>query len=237
MKIALVDNEKAAQKELLQLLGSRLPDGTHFDCFDSGEEFLNVWRRASYDLVVLDIFMKEMTGVEVAQRIRRTDQEVHLVFATSSNDFAGESYEVNACYYLRKPFTPAAVDAMLTRLNPVRMEQTRRIRLPDGQSIFLGNIAYVDFSSHCVIFHVMRGTDVVSRIPFAEVEPLLCAYPNFFCSSRGYIVNFDEVAMQREGAFLLRDGTQIPISRRKAKEALEAWASFRFARLREGVSH
>ena len=38
----------------------------------------------------------ELTGIDVARLIREKDKEVKLVFCTSSNEFAGESYEVNA---------------------------------------------------------------------------------------------------------------------------------------------
>lgn len=46
--------------------------------------------------------MDKLTGVDVARKIRERDSNVKIVFSTTSNEFASESYEVNACYYLRK---------------------------------------------------------------------------------------------------------------------------------------
>ena len=72
--------------------------------FPSGEAFLASYRPGLFDLIILDIFMKEITGMDTARKIRESDQTVRIVFSTSSNDFASESYEVNACYYLKKPY-------------------------------------------------------------------------------------------------------------------------------------
>ena len=67
------------------------------DDFSSGEEFFSRFTAGLYDLVVLDIFMGDLTGVDVARKIRETEHNVRLVFCTTSNDFASESYEVAAC--------------------------------------------------------------------------------------------------------------------------------------------
>ena len=50
--------------------------------------------------VFLDIYLKDWLGIDIARKIRETDREVYLVFCTSSNGFASESYEVNARDYL-----------------------------------------------------------------------------------------------------------------------------------------
>ena len=73
------------------------PSTISIDDFSSGEEFLSRFTAGLYDLVILDIFMGDLTGVDVARKIRETDHNVRLVFCTTSNDFASESYEVAAC--------------------------------------------------------------------------------------------------------------------------------------------
>ncbi len=79
-------------------------------------------------------------------KIRERDSNVKIVFSTTSNEFASESYEVNACYYLRKkPFGRDKVKVMLDRLNLTEIEKMRTVKLPDGTSAILRNIIYVDF--------------------------------------------------------------------------------------------
>lgn len=233
MKIALVDDDIQACDHLRACLDSLLGPSCALTCYASGEAFLAAWQPGLFDLVVLDIFMAGMSGVEVARAVRATDKAVKLVFCSSSNEFASESYEVNARDYLRKPFSRERVAAMLDRLELTELERSRSLTLPNGVSVVLRNISYVDFSAHRVVLHSRQGGTTVVRVPFSQMESLLCAYPYFFCPTKGMIVNFYEVAAQNGNAFALRDGTIVPISRRKAKEALDAYSAFLFRQLRK----
>ena len=234
MKIALIDDEKSSLDRLCRLINEHVGSDVSIDRYASGEEFMDSFREGVYDLIITDIFMDKLTGIETARRIRKKDKNVKLVFCTSSNEFACESYEVNACYYLRKPYSEESFSAMLDRLDLEKMELSRSVRLPDNQSIVLRNVIYADFASHCVTFHNKLGENIVSRVSFADVEPLLCAN-SYFCSpSKGVIVNFYEVVAQNDNVFVMSDDTRIPISRRKAKEVTEAYAEFRFELLRSG---
>ena len=234
MKIALIDDEKSSLDRLCGLINEHVGSDVSIDRFASGEEFMEGFKEDVYDLIITDIFMDRLTGIETARKIRETDKNVKLVFCTSSNEFACESYEVNACYYLRKPYTVESFSAMLDRLDLEKMELSRSVKLPDGQSVVLRNVIYADFASHCVTFHNKLGENIVSRVSFADVEPLLCAN-SYFCSpSKGVIVNFYEVVAQNDNVFVMSDDTRIPISRRKAKEVTEAYAEFRFELLRSG---
>ena len=104
MRIALVDDNR----DDLQTLHRCLTENLISDCdiveFTGGDEFLKSFTDNSYDLIVLDIYMGEFTGIDVAREIRKRDSHVLIAFGTTSNEFAAESYEVNACYYLKKPF-------------------------------------------------------------------------------------------------------------------------------------
>lgn len=62
----------------LQKLGTYV-----IDLFSSGEQFLFAWDEQPYDLVLLDIQMKGMNGLETARKLREKDTHVHLVFLTN----------------------------------------------------------------------------------------------------------------------------------------------------------
>ncbi len=234
MKIAIVDDDIQMYDRLNTYLTELLGDSSEVVYFDSGEAFLNAPKSEIFDLIILDIFMSGITGMDVAREIRKTDREVKIVFSTTSNEFASESYEVDACYYLHKPFGRDRVKAMLDRLNLAKVEKMRTAKLPDGTSVVLRDIVYVDFASHCVTLHGRQNGDTVVRTPFSKIEPLLCAYPYFFSPSKGIIVNFYEVTAQIGDTFKMSDGSIIPISRRRSKEVIDAYSSFLFEQLRKG---
>lgn len=234
MKIAVVDDDRRGCEQLGAYLRDLLGTAAEITYYPSGEAFLSAWERGRFDLVILDIYMEKLTGIEVARELRKTDSEVKLVFCTTSNEFAGESYEVNACYYLHKPFGIERVRAMLDRLNLEQVEEARTVRLPDGTAAVLRSIIYADFAAHRVSLHCKQHNDVTVRANFSEIEPLLCANSYFFSPSKGILVNFYEIAAQDGDTFRMSDGSIVPISRRRAKEVLDAYSSFLFEQLRKG---
>lgn len=233
MKIAIVDDDLKMFERMQAYLKEALGGSAELAYFASGEAFLQAWQPRAYDLVILDIFMAHLTGVEVAKEIRKTDADVKLVFSTTSNEFASESYEVNACYYLLKPFGLDKVKAMLDRLDLSEIEKNRAVTLPDGTGVVLRNIIYTDCAAHLITLHCKRNRNIVLRSSFSEMEALLCEYPYFFSPTKGMLINFYEVSARDGATFKMSDGSLIPISRRRAGEVLEAYSSFCFAQLRK----
>ena len=94
MRIAIVDDDIQMCEQLSTLLNEFLGDSSEISDYRSGEEFLTAWETADFDLIILDIFMDKLTGVDVARKIRERDSNVKIVFSTTSNEFVSESYEV-----------------------------------------------------------------------------------------------------------------------------------------------
>ena len=234
MRIAIVDDDFQMYERLQAYFQELLGSSAELTYFPSGEDFLAVFTAGAFELIVLDIFMDRLTGMDVAREIRKTDHDVRIAFGSTSNEFASESYEVNACYYLLKPFGIDRVKAMLDRIDLAQLERQRTALLPDGTSVVLRNIIYADYAAHCTTLHCKYGRDISLRASLSEIEALLCAYPYFFLPSKGLIVNFHEVAVQNTDTFTMSDGSRIPISRRKAKEVTNAYTSFLFEQLRKG---
>jgi len=233
MKIALVDDDAASVESLERLLRENISGGAQTSRFSSGEEFLDSFVPGSFDVIFLDIYMGGLTGVQTARAVRAKDRYVKLVFCSASNEFASESYEVNACYYLKKPFTQPSFSAMLDRLDPDETDFDRVVRLPDSRAVRLRSIIYADYSAHCVVFHIKNGENAVVRMSFSSALSLLCPHPYFCSPSKGVIINFYEIASRTRDVFVMSSGESIPISRRRYKEVMHAYAHFRFHILRE----
>ena len=240
LKIALVDDEIVQLKLLHELLSAELNANlnqtTHWiDAYRNGQSFLDHWQAGKYDVVILDIFMGGMTGVDVAKKIRLTDPDVNLVFCSRSNEFAAESYQVNAQYYLVKPATPGSITNMLQRLNLDQIELKQTVTLPDGRNLILRRILYTEYYNHVVTLYMKDSEPYRVRTSHAAIEELLSACGYIFSPSKGILVNFHEVSSFTEDSFTLSDGSIIPISRRKSKDVLAAYTRFRFQKMRSEV--
>lgn len=110
-KIAIVDDELDIRKGLTNYLRQN-----HYlvDDFEGGSSFLTSFSKEVYDLVILDVMMPEMDGLEICREIRKNSQ-VPVIFLSS----AGESFdrilgiETGADDYITKPFTPREVLARI----------------------------------------------------------------------------------------------------------------------------
>lgn len=240
MKIALVDDELTQLMNLKKLLSVQLqaltPNSSHLiDTYRSGSSFLDHWTAGQYDVIVLDIFMGGITGVEVAKEIRRTDVDVKLVFCSHSNEFATESYEVNAQYYLLKPATQGSIVNMLQRLNLDLIQRKQFVTLPDGHDMILRDILYTEYYNHVVTIYLKNKDTYRIRTNHAIMEELLASCGFIHSPCKGVLVNFYEVATSSDDSFTMTDGTVLPISRRKNKEIQSAYIKFRFQKMRSEV--
>ena len=233
MNIALVDDDKTQLALLYKVISEELSliPNTKISTFGSAEDFLAGWKAGSFDFIVLDIFMTGMTGVELAREIRETDEYVKLAFCTSSNEFACESYEVNAQYYLHKPITEKNILAMLKRMNIDRIEESRKITLPSGDTVAAKNITYTEYINHVISIHQKDGKVMKSRMSQTELEEILMPFGYFCVPSKGLVVNFHAVESISDATLIVTDGTLLPISRRKTKDIKDAFAKFQMEKM------
>ncbi len=230
MKLAILEDDLRCLAQLRELLTQALLDvritDVQMDCFSTSSRFLSAWVPHRYDLVLLDIYIDEKTGIQVARELRQSDPDTPLVFCTTSNDFASESYEVDASYYLIKPVTLPALHAMLRRLE-LHPTDSPRVLLPDGAQLVLEKVLYTQYFNHVVTFHLLDAPAYSLYITQAEVARML-SDPCFYPANQGSIVNLNLVKKLTRDGFLMADGVLVPISRRRYREAKDAYTRFHF---------
>lgn len=108
VRIAICDDEEKQLEQTAALLNMYLQSrsGLHgqIETFCSGGELLARAESAGgFDLYVLDILMPELSGIDTGRRLRALGEGGEIVYLTCSNDFAADSYDVRAFFYLLKP--------------------------------------------------------------------------------------------------------------------------------------
>ncbi len=124
MKILIVDDEKPARDRLKRLLGGLPP----YQCVaeaQNGQEALEQAEQHDPDIVLMDIRMPGMDGLEAAQHLARVQQPPAIIFTTAFSDHALEAFESHAIDYLLKPVKPERLEEALNasqRLNRAQMQ-------------------------------------------------------------------------------------------------------------------
>ena len=157
MRLAVVDKDAYEAEKLTDGIRKSAED-IEIYCYKSGDEFIGVWEKDKFDIVILDIPIGDKNGMDIARAVRQSDKDVRIVLASHSGEFAGESYDVDASYYLRKPYCEEQINIMLERLELDRY-RSRLITLPQGEEIKLSNILYVKNCGQTVRFH-LKGNAV-----------------------------------------------------------------------------
>ena len=119
IKISLVDDKPEDRASLISLVQEIFQNKNitfSYDEFESAEDFLASYESGLYDLCFLDIYMKNMNGMDAAREIRKLDPDLAIVFLTSSPDYVYEGYEVQALRYLMKPPAPEKVQIIISDL-------------------------------------------------------------------------------------------------------------------------
>ena len=123
MKVLVVDDEPLARERLLRLLDTVLPEA---ECLSaaSGEEALETVATSEPDLLLLDIRMPGMDGIEVATRLEALASPPAVIFCTAYDEYALEALQHHAVAYLLKPVREAELGRALagaTRVNRVQL--------------------------------------------------------------------------------------------------------------------
>ncbi|MDU5108226.1 MULTISPECIES: LytTR family DNA-binding domain-containing protein [unclassified Clostridium] len=125
MKVAIIDDEKPARSELIFLIKEIIPNVVISE-FSNGEEVLEAISNESYDLFCIDINLGDISGTTLAKMVRKVLPCTEIVFATAYNNYADKAFEVEAMYYLLKPFSEAKVKQMLERYNNKKSENNKK---------------------------------------------------------------------------------------------------------------
>lgn len=105
IRIGIVDDEKQERDQLKQALARfGAENGTELNVqeFDCAAVYLAA-QDCDFDILYLDIDMPQMSGMELAEKIRETDQDVILIFCTNLQQFALNGYSVGALGFIVKP--------------------------------------------------------------------------------------------------------------------------------------
>lgn len=234
LRIATVDDNPADLKEIRICLSryfkkraGKTPIDYTITAYTSGPSFLEDFEKGDYDLILLDIYMPRMTGMQVAEEIRAIDEDAWIIFLTTSRDHALESYNVFASGYVLKPLLENApqLETLLTRLLPEDSlaAKTLTVKLAGGEclSVPYSHILYMDCQgSRGAILHLEDRT-LASQNSYQELADILLTDERFLETYHRLILNMNAVTAH-EGRYIPDEGKSLPPHQPPEKERSQA---------------
>ncbi len=233
MRIALIDDDQNFREQFQMQLQQEMRligiQNCRIDCFGSGEEYIAVSGTSkAYTLLFTEILLPDMNGIELAGKLSEYSQSLPVIFVSRVNDFASETYEVGAAYYLIKPVNSEALRRMFSRLIREYRMFSERVTFPDGFACSVQDIVYIKQQRQKSLLYLNGESAHVSACEISELRHLLDLYPFFYEVDQGVIVNLKQVREMNKAVLQLQNGHYITIPRRRMKEISEVFSDVLF---------
>lgn len=227
--IAIVEDEKEFRDQLrnyLQQYASENQIEFQITEFADGAEILEDYKN-EYDVILLDIEMPRLNGMDAAELIRQKDEDVVLMFITNMAQYAIRGYSVGALDFVMKPITYYTFSMKMKRALKRAQKKEQKpllLNLPDGiKTLEIKQIYYVEVQNRKLHYHTDEG-EVVVPGTLQSAEDILKPYPFSKCN-HWYIVNLMHVKEVNKNIAVVGPH-KIEISRRNKVGFLKALTEY-----------
>ena len=222
--VAVVEDEEKYREQLSEFLsryGKEKEISIQTRMYCAGIDILDEYA-GQFEVILLDIRMKHIDGMEAARKIREKDKEVIIIFITNMAEYAIQGYDVEARGFILKPVRyklfAQQMDRARKELESKKAEYLS-LQLQAGvRNVSLNDIFYMENREHYLHIH-LEQEDIIFYCTIKEMEKRLEGKPFFRCNS-GLIVNLAKVQSVKNNEILVH-GETLTVSRSRKKEFME----------------
>lgn len=218
---ALVTQSMAHNEEKIQLAA-----------FTNGETLLDTMRAGTmYDLLLLDVFLPGIDGVETARQARALQSTVALAFLTTSQEHAIDAYALDALHYLVKPVDALQMQTLFARYAERARRPAKRVVIQSNGRTYHFQVQQLrriqSRNKNVELYLAGDSAPVQLTATFSSIEEQLDP-AQFLKLSRGYIVNMDDILFMDRDRCRLKDGSEVLLSRRDRDAIYRRYNDFLF---------
>jgi len=222
--VSFIDDYKSRQMDKNSVLYTAFQNAADLiAAMESGQE---------YDLMLLDIMMPFITGMSAAKEIRQFDQDVKIIFMTSSPEFAVDSYSVGAFYYLLKPVRKEMLFLLLDKIiseSEIKPGDSFLIKSKTGLTrIYLSRLEFAEVIGRTLIYHLNDGSVIEAVGSMNELEKELLSRPCFIKTHRSYIINMEQIDTICQREVRMQSRAVVPMSKANSNIVKSAYITFAF---------
>lgn len=217
MKIAICDDEPQ-DRALVAALAGEIAEQEHIACeffhYADGTSLLRALQNgAQYHVLLLDVMMEGINGMDLAEMVRKSDMQTAIVFISNNRELALRGYEVSAVRYLAKPLDCEKLREALLYCYRAAFNR-QEIALPTSRGtrrIVLSDLIYAETWGRGVRLNLVDGQEEVN-VKISELEEMLPRRQFVICH-RAFLVNLAYVQYLRYCELELKTGGTLPVSK------------------------
>lgn len=222
--VAVCDDAKEIPKQLSAWMRQ-----TKYPCsvsvFNSGEELLK--EQKNYDIILLDIGMRTMNGIETAKKLRDYFDGI-LIFITAFKDYVFEAFDVEAFHYLVKPLEKERFLTVFCKACEKCLSEEKEpfylVKIGSScKRVPFSNILYLESNGRKIVLHTFQEKiEFYGRMNDAEES----MGNNFYRCHRGYIVSFAQISGYDSSSIFLKNGENIFLAKKKYSDFVKNYMNY-----------
>lgn len=193
------------------------PGGYEILVFNNGSNMLDCVNPGDDYLFLLDIDMPEISGFDVARKLKEMKLSDYIIFVTGHTMYALNSYEFHPFYYLDKAHISEKLPGQIREFIAKYIDDCGSLMLENGESIRIKEILFGTNDKHDILLHTLSGSIYRLRSTMAKLEQEYEIY-GLAQIHRSYIVNFRHVRKVDKKDVILYNGVALPISINRRKD-------------------
>lgn len=218
-KIAICDDDKNQINHISSLVskwGTESGHACEIHTFTSAEAFLFAYEEEKdFDILLLDVEMGEISGIELARRIREDNNRAEIIFITSYFEFFGEGYEVDALHYLIKPVSEKNLLPVLQKAAGRLSVSPPSVVITCGSEtikLYESDILYIEAALHYITIYTKERKYKIKESISAFMGKL---GDDFYRTHRSYLVSLKHIVKISRTMVTIENGTELPLARGK----------------------
>ncbi len=226
MKIIVCDDEPKVRRQIQRLILQEDHEAKVKLC-GSAEEVL---QKPDADLIMFDVQLENMNGIEAARKLREDGYDVPIIFFSGIKDYVFDVFDVKAFWYLVKPIEENrfhyVYEKVKHEIRQRKQEDTETILFTTRKrnySVKRCQIVYAENEGKKIVLHTTGG-QIELYASMAEMEKRLGA--GFFRCHRGFLVNMDHIFSYSGEAITVSSGEEIFLARERYREFVEKYMKY-----------
>lgn len=238
LKIVICDDRKEDRDKMHQYVQQFCKEKmlqAEIKIFDHPDELICECEKYRPHIYILDIVMPMVNGIQAARELRWNQPDAQIIFATSEESFALESFDVNPVNYILKPVKKKklfdTLDLAIKRIN-LEEENAVTIKVKGGyRTLHLGDIMYLDYRNHVVSYHLLSGETISTstlRIGFAEYLMQNHEEDDIVLCHESVAVNIQSIDKLTKTELMVRNQEILPVAKSRYAQVAEKYMEYRF---------
>lgn len=238
LKIAICDDRKEDRDRMNQYVQQFCQERmreAEIKVFAHPDDLILTCEKLRPHIYILDIVMPMVNGIQAARELRWNQPDAQIIFATSEESFALESFDVNPVNYIMKPIKREklfeTLDLAIKRIH-LEEEKTVTMKVKGGyRTIHIDDILYLDYRNHVVSYHLLSGETISTstlRIGFAEYLMQNHEEDDIVLCHESVAVNIKSIDKLTKTDIAVRNHEILPVAKSRYAQVSEKYMNYRF---------